>query len=172
VVVTVHGEIEPLGCELLEGVLMTDLIDGQGNLLVAVDLAQAVVEPEAMAVFTAAAQRARRRGTKFALDEPPTGTRTALRSAGLADFVEVRTGRASGAVDVSSSSTGASRRHRECRVTPAGWVPPGTDVPIAGDLSVLSVDWRRVTLSRWRSRRCQFRGVGVTLPLGAWMRFL
>lgn len=90
-VVTVHGEIDPLGCELLEGVL-TDLIDSCGNRLVAVDLVEAVVEPAALMVFVAAAQRARRRGMRFALKEPPTGTRAALRSAGLDDFVEVQTG--------------------------------------------------------------------------------
>jgi len=64
IIVTVRGELDSSGCDMLEGML-TDLIDGQGNRKVAVDLAEAIVEPEAQKVFTAAAQRARRRGAEF-----------------------------------------------------------------------------------------------------------
>jgi len=88
VVVTVKGELDLAGCELLQGVL-TDLIEGQGNLTVAVDLGRAMVEPEAVMVFIDAARQAHRRGTKFILKEPPTDTHQALQSGGFDELVEV-----------------------------------------------------------------------------------
>jgi anti-anti-sigma factor len=95
VVVTVEGELDLAGCQLLESVL-TDLIEGQGNLTVAVDLSKAIVEPEALMVFVDAAHQARRVGTKFVLKEPPTETHEALRSGGFDDLVEVLPRRALG----------------------------------------------------------------------------
>jgi anti-anti-sigma factor len=94
VVVTVEGELDVAGCRLLEGVL-TDLIEGQGNLTVAVDLGKAMVEPEALIVFIDAARQARRRGTKFVLKEPPTETHDALESEGYGETIEVLPRRAS-----------------------------------------------------------------------------
>lgn len=94
-VVTVEGELNLAGCQLLENVL-TDLIEGQGNLTVAVDLGKAIVEPDALMVFIDAARQARRLGTKFVLQEAPTDTHEALRSGGFADLVEVLPRRASG----------------------------------------------------------------------------
>jgi len=79
--VTVGGELDLAGCELLQGVL-TDLIEGQGNLTVAVDLGRAIVEPEALIVFIEAARQALRRGTKFILKEPRTAADEELRHAG------------------------------------------------------------------------------------------
>lgn len=94
VVVTVGGELAPSGCELLQGVL-TDLIEGQGNLTVAVDVGNAIVEPDALVVFIDAARRARRHGARFVVKEPPTDIREALQSGGFDDLVEVLPRRAS-----------------------------------------------------------------------------
>jgi len=79
--VTVGGELDLAGCELLQGVL-TDLIEGQGNLTVAVDLGRAIVEPEALIVFIEAARQASRRGAKFILNQPPAGAEEKLLTAG------------------------------------------------------------------------------------------
>jgi len=88
VVVTVDGELSLASCQLLETVL-TDLIEGQGNVAVAVDLATAIVEPNALMVFVDAARQARRRGTRFLLKEPSPDTHQALESAGYGELVEV-----------------------------------------------------------------------------------
>jgi anti-anti-sigma factor len=88
VVVTVEGELDVAGCRQLEGVL-TDLIEGQGNLTVAVDLGKAIVEPVALVVFIGAARQARRRGTKLILREPPAETRDALESEGYGEQIEM-----------------------------------------------------------------------------------
>jgi anti-anti-sigma factor len=95
VVVTLEGELNLAGCEVLENVL-TDLIEGQGNLTVAVDLSKAIVEPEALMVFIDTARQARRVGTTFVLKEPPTDTHEALRSGGFDDLVEILPRRALG----------------------------------------------------------------------------
>jgi anti-anti-sigma regulatory factor len=96
VVVTVEGELDLVGCRQLEGVL-TDLIQGQGNLTVAVDLGKAVVEPVAVVVFIEAARQARRLGTKFILREPPSETHDALESEGYGEQIEMLPRRAPGA---------------------------------------------------------------------------
>lgn len=88
VVVTVDGQLDLPGCLLLER-LLADLIDGQGNLAVAVDLGRAIVEPGALGVFVESARRAQLHGTKFILNQPPPGTHEALEAAGHADLVEV-----------------------------------------------------------------------------------
>ena len=80
---------------MLEG-LLTDLIDGQGNLAVAVDLGRATVEPAAQPVLIDAARRARRHCARFILKEPSDATREALRSVGLGYAVEVQPRRAAG----------------------------------------------------------------------------
>lgn len=89
VVVTVRGRLDLAGCERL-GSLLTDLIEGQGNLTVAVDLGRAIVDPEALTAFITAAGSHRRHGTRLILSEPPTDCHQALRrSAELADVVEI-----------------------------------------------------------------------------------
>lgn len=95
VVVTVDGELAVSGCELLQGVL-TDLIAGQGNLTVVVDLGKAVVERDALMVFVDAARQARRHGTKFLLKGAPPETDEAMRSGGFDDMVEVLPRQSSG----------------------------------------------------------------------------
>jgi anti-anti-sigma factor len=89
VVVTVTGDLDLASCQLLGGVL-TDLIDGQGNRTVAVDLKKTVVEPDALPVFITAARQARRRGTNFILKEPPAEAHQALQSEGYGDLIEVQ----------------------------------------------------------------------------------
>lgn len=89
VVVTVHGNLGPEGSPLL-ATLLTDLIDGQGNRAVAVDLAQAVVGQEALPVFIGAARQADRRGTRLILKALPGEAHAALRSRGLLELVEVQ----------------------------------------------------------------------------------
>lgn len=65
VVVTVHGGIDASAAGILERVLV-DLIDGQGNHDVAVHLpGDDGSEPPALAALGVAADRARRRGTRF-----------------------------------------------------------------------------------------------------------
>lgn len=88
VVVTVDGALDLEGSELLARVL-TDLIEGQGNLAVAVDLGKAVVDPTAVRVFAEAATRASKRGTRFILEKPPVETHEALQAGGYGDLVEV-----------------------------------------------------------------------------------
>jgi len=95
VVVTVEGDLDFPGSRLLEGVL-TDLIEGQGNLTVAVDLGKAVVEPEALVVFIEAARQARRLGTKFIVREAPSGTHEALQSESYDEQIDVLPRRAPG----------------------------------------------------------------------------
>ncbi|MDQ6614497.1 MAG: hypothetical protein M3083_07070 [Actinomycetota bacterium] len=88
VVVTVRGQLDLGGCELIESIL-TDLIEGQGNQTVAVDLGKAVVDPEAHRVFVAAARQAHHHGARFVLKEPPTETHNALQLGGSPDLMEI-----------------------------------------------------------------------------------
>jgi len=88
VVVTVTGDLDHAGCQVLEAVL-TDLIEGQGNLTVAVDLGKATIEPEALWVFIVAAGQARRRGATLVLQGAPANTQAALQAQGYGDLVEV-----------------------------------------------------------------------------------
>ena len=65
VVVTVHGELDQRGVAILEGVL-SDLIEGQGNLNVALDLRDAHFgEQPAPVDLRVPAEQARRRGAAF-----------------------------------------------------------------------------------------------------------
>ncbi|MDQ6726830.1 MAG: hypothetical protein M3066_11785, partial [Actinomycetota bacterium] len=95
VLVTVNGDLGPVGADLLEDVLI-DLIDGQGNGTVSVDLSGAVVEPRIRKVFVAAAARARGRRTRFVLRESASEPWAAL-SPELTNGVTIRAERASDA---------------------------------------------------------------------------
>jgi len=68
VVVTVAGDLDGAALARLEDVL-ADLIDGQGNLTVAVDLTCAVAAPHALEAFVSA-QQERFRGTNLTLRPP------------------------------------------------------------------------------------------------------
>lgn len=94
VVVTIDGQLNLESSQLLES-LLTDLIEGQGNLAVAVDLARATIEPEALSLFVEAARRAGLHGTKLVLKALPDDAHDALRSVGLSELVEVLPGRGS-----------------------------------------------------------------------------
>ena len=85
VVVTVHGELCGYGAAHL-GLMLADLIDGQGNLSLIVDLHDATVsagDSDHVSVFADAARRARRRGGALTLGEPPAVLRADLRRRGL-----------------------------------------------------------------------------------------
>jgi anti-anti-sigma factor len=71
VIVTVHGDLGLAG-SIRIGAVLGDLIDGQGNLAVAVDLRQVTsVDSSALGVFTVAARLASRRGGQFSVVGPP-----------------------------------------------------------------------------------------------------
>ena len=93
VVVTVDGELDDPGSRLLDRLLI-DLIEGQGNLTVAVDLGKATVATDAHAVLIAAARRARGRGAKFIVKEPPLDAHQALQSSGMGELLEIQPRRA------------------------------------------------------------------------------
>jgi len=83
VVVTVHGDLGPTRAAHL-GLILTDLIDGQGNLSLIVDLHDATATDAAsVSVFADAAERAGRHGGVITLSEPPDILQEALRQRGL-----------------------------------------------------------------------------------------
>jgi anti-anti-sigma regulatory factor len=83
VVVTVHGELDR-GRAGAVGYVLADLIDGQGNRSVAVDLRDAgAAHLTWLPVFVDAADRARRRGAKLTLNGAGAALDTALRRLGL-----------------------------------------------------------------------------------------
>jgi anti-anti-sigma regulatory factor len=88
VVVTVTGTVDVAGRELLETVL-EDLIDGQGNLHVAVDLGKADVDGEAVNLLGTAARRSRSVGGTFTVKAPPAAVLGALRADELDGLIEV-----------------------------------------------------------------------------------
>lgn len=87
VVVTVHGELDLAGGAGLEHALV-DLIDGQGNLSVIVDLRDATAsDGEHVLVVADAAERADARGGAITLCAPPDLVVEALRARGLEHLV-------------------------------------------------------------------------------------
>lgn len=83
VVVTVHGDLDARRAADLDYVL-ADLIDGQGNRSVAIDLRDATAtDDQWLTVFTDAAARACQRGAVLALEGAPAFLDAALRSNGL-----------------------------------------------------------------------------------------
>ena|ERR1700722_10288280 len=88
VVVTVHGDLEGEACDLLDTIL-AELTQGQGNKAVAVDLAQATAGPSTAVVLTAAACRARQRGTRFIVKEPSRQIVEALASREWGELIEI-----------------------------------------------------------------------------------
>ena len=89
VVVTVHGDIDARRASLLDSVL-SDLIDGQGNLFVVVDLSDVVMSDlDAVDVLSAARASLEERSGRFVLSAPSVETGRVLDAAGLGDVVEV-----------------------------------------------------------------------------------
>lgn len=81
VVVSLRGELTGSAVAQLADVL-DDLICGQGNLTVVVDLREVSgVDPTALVVFSAAACWASRRGGTFRLERPSPSVRSALAAA-------------------------------------------------------------------------------------------
>jgi anti-anti-sigma factor len=91
VVVTVHGELDLQRAEHLDHVL-ADLIDGQGNLSIIVDLCDVTAmetDAERVEVFEDAAGRARRHHGMVTLSQPPALLREALRRRGIEHLVVI-----------------------------------------------------------------------------------
>ncbi|MGH9156921.1 MAG: STAS domain-containing protein [Acidimicrobiales bacterium] len=111
VVVTVHGDLDVPGAGHLSSVL-ADLIDGQGNLAVMIDLHDAsAVDASGVSVLASAAERARRRGGNLSLCDPAEVLYQALQLRGLGALV--RTTRHDGQRRPPSAASGAAR--------PRGW---------------------------------------------------
>jgi anti-anti-sigma factor len=88
VVVTVHGGLDhPRAANL--GHILADLIDGQGNLSLVVDLRDATAAGAAwVSVLAEASERARRRGGAITLSKPPADLDQALHDGGLDYLVD------------------------------------------------------------------------------------
>lgn len=85
VFVTVRGELGPFDAQQLDRML-ADLIDGQGNKSLTVDLRDATPSDDeglTALVIASAAQRAQRRGAVLAISHPPEPIQKALRAYGL-----------------------------------------------------------------------------------------
>ena len=77
IVVTQHGPLDRGAALILERVLV-DLVDGQGNLNVVVELADVPLDdPLALAALQVPAEHARRRGAAFSVLGPTTHLATA-----------------------------------------------------------------------------------------------
>lgn len=88
VVVTAHGHLDADRGVLLEGVLV-DLIEGQGNLEVVLDLRDvAAVDPSSVQVLVAAAAAAADRGGELTFAHASESVIATLAAAGLACVVE------------------------------------------------------------------------------------
>lgn len=83
VVVTVRGDLEVSGSEQL-GQVLGDLIDGQGNLAVVVDLTDATsIDPMGMKLLVEAANRAYAQGGRLTISEAPDAVLEALETTEL-----------------------------------------------------------------------------------------
>ncbi|MEO6628398.1 MAG: STAS domain-containing protein [Aquihabitans sp.] len=83
VVVTVHGDLDEVGARHL-GTVLVEIIDGQGNLAVVVDLHDATaLDGSGLSVFVTAAAQASRRGASFTLSNLPGVLSKALTLRGL-----------------------------------------------------------------------------------------
>jgi anti-anti-sigma factor len=121
VVVTVHGDLDPPAAEQL-GTVLADLIDGQGNMAVVVDLHDArAADARCLSVFTGAAERATRRRGSLTLSEPPEILYEALILAGLGALV--RTTRNDAQRRRLSAQPATSRRPRAWAFHPARGIP-------------------------------------------------
>ena len=87
VVVTVSGELDAEKSKHL-GVILADLIDGQGNMSILVDLHEAsAADPDCLWMLTEAAERAHRRGGTLRLDAASAEITSAVELRGLDVFV-------------------------------------------------------------------------------------
>ncbi len=89
VVVTVDGSLDTRTAAVL-GDALSDLIDGQGNLLVVVDVRRMVVaDPEALQVLIDARRSLESREGRFLLAAPSPATALVLRAGGLGAVIEL-----------------------------------------------------------------------------------
>jgi len=116
VIVTVHGDLDhPRAAHL--GLVLADLIDGQGNLSLLVDLHDATAaDAERVSVFAEAAERVHRRGGAMTLSKPPALLHEALGDRGLGHLVG--TSLHQHGADCGPASEGSARGER--RAQPAG----------------------------------------------------
>jgi len=83
VIVTMHGDLEADRTPLL-GRFLSDLIDGQGNLDIVIDLRDvATIDGKSIDLLAAASQHTRARGGRLVLSTPFPEIRDDLRHAGL-----------------------------------------------------------------------------------------
>lgn len=88
VVVALRTDLDRHACEIL-GPVLTDLIEGQGNLVVLLDMrATRMVESEALGILRLASEQAGRRGGTFGVARPSADARWALDKAGLGELIE------------------------------------------------------------------------------------
>jgi anti-anti-sigma regulatory factor len=89
-VVTVHGQLDGESSNHLSDILV-DLIDGQGNLSIVVDLHDAgATDPDCLWILSEAAERANRRSGTMKVGAVPAAIRSALELRGLDAFVGER----------------------------------------------------------------------------------
>ncbi|HUP69278.1 MAG TPA: STAS domain-containing protein [Acidimicrobiales bacterium] len=87
VVVTVHGDLDRSGSPFLAAVL-DDLIEGQGNLMIVIDLRHvARVEISTVEAVAQAARKIAGHGGELALSGPGANVREALTATGLAGLI-------------------------------------------------------------------------------------
>ncbi len=89
VVVTLHGELSAVTSGVLGDVLL-DLIEGQGNLFVVIDMRDIVIPAgERLDVLVEARASLLDRGGRFLLDAPVGPVRDAVDAAGLGEAIEL-----------------------------------------------------------------------------------
>lgn len=89
VVVAVHGNLDVPGTRHL-GSVLADIIDGQGNLAVIIDLHDATaLDARDLSVLATAAERAGRKGVTVTLADPPDELHEPLALLGLARLVHI-----------------------------------------------------------------------------------
>ena len=88
VVVSIHGDIDgPRAADV--DYMLADLIDGQGNRSVIVDLRDATaMDPQWLSLFIDAVARAERRGATLKLKDAPAPLEAALKRQGLENSID------------------------------------------------------------------------------------
>lgn len=144
VVVTVHGDLDELGARHL-GSVLADLIDGQGNLAVVVDLQDTVASENGdLSVFATAAAHARRHGGVLSLSDPPDALYRALALVGLDRFVPAACHAATRPSPPASLRPIAAPRGAVPSPATAAQVLPRLRAPIADPLDALTQQQRKI----------------------------
>jgi anti-anti-sigma factor len=123
VVVTARGELDAPACNQL-GRVLRDLIEGQGNLTVVVDLNEvASIHSSGVRVLVEAVSLAEERGGLLMVSDPPHATRDKLEACGMACVILTHRSRQ----DQEGRQRGAARRD------PRSDHPSGQDQPQPSD---------------------------------------